>query len=194
MTKTAIIDDVMEKKEFNILKESIMADEFDWQFRKGIKNKEADDSQMVHTFHIQGMQATTPERFSLLYPLLNFLQPAGILRIKSNLTLRTPEHYETGLHVDVMVPGSLTAIFYVNTNNGYTYFENGQKVESVENRLVIFPSHLPHAGATCTDKHRRVVINFNYSPFEKNDIWQKLMSKEDIQYLEDWSKPMKDYI
>ena len=92
-----------------------------------------------------------------------------------------------------MVPGSLTAIYYVNTNNGYTYFEDGQKVESVENRLVIMPSNLPHAGATCTDELRRVVINFNYLPFGHNDIWQKLMNNDDIQYLETWTEAAKGY-
>ena len=35
-----------------------------------------------------------------------------------------------------------TSILYMNTNNGYTIFENGDKVESVENRLVTFPNNL----------------------------------------------------
>ena len=182
MSGTVVIDDVLEKEDFEMTQGAIMHDQFDWQFRKGIKDASVNDSQMVHTFHFQGMQATTPERFSILYPLLNYIQPAGILRIKANLNAKTNEHYETGLHVDVMVPGSLTAIYYVNTNNGYTYFEDGQKIESVGNRLVIMPSNLPHAGATCTDELRRVVINFNYLPFGHNNIWQKLMTNDDIQY------------
>ena len=31
---------------------------------------------------------------------------------------------------------------YMNDNNGYTYFEDGQRVESKENRTVLFPSNL----------------------------------------------------
>ena len=55
-----------------------------------------------------------------------------------------------------------TSIFYMNTNNGYTEFENGAKVESVENRMVVFPAEMKHRGTSCTDKKIRVVINFNY--------------------------------
>ena len=122
MTGHIVIDDVLPSEEFTQIKEAIMHDQFDWQFRKGIRDYKDPACQFVHTFHIQGMQATTQERFSLMYPILNFIQPAGILRIKANLNQKTAEHYETGLHVDVMVPGSLTAIFYINTYNGYTYF------------------------------------------------------------------------
>ena len=50
----------------------------------------------------------------------------------------------------------------MNTNNGYTIFEeSGQKIESVENRLVTFPSHLKHAAIESTDLPR-IVMNFNY--------------------------------
>jgi hypothetical protein len=50
----------------------------------------------------------------------------------------------------------------VNTNNGYTKFEDGTKVECVANRLLTFPTNIKHCGASCTDEKTRVVINFNY--------------------------------
>ena len=55
-----------------------------------------------------------------------------------------------------------TAIYYLNTNNGFTKFENGDKVNSVANRMVIFDSNLKHTGTSCTDAHARMLINFNY--------------------------------
>ncbi len=100
---------------------------------------------------------------------------------------------ETPLHIDVMFPGSLTAIFYMNTNNGYTYFEDGTKVESVENRLVVFPSYFSHAGATCTDEQRRVVININYITDAENSIWKKIKTKHDIEYENEWARLCGDY-
>ena len=57
-----------------------------------------------------------------------------------------------------------TSILYINTNNGWTVIKGYGKVESVANRMVIFDSNLQHSGVTCTDKNRRVVINFNYVP------------------------------
>ena len=53
-------------------------------------------------------------------------------------------------------------IYYVNGNNGYTEFEDGTKVESVENRFVSFAGDLIHRGVNQTDTKERVVINFNY--------------------------------
>jgi hypothetical protein len=55
-----------------------------------------------------------------------------------------------------------TAIFYINTNNGYTEFNDGTKVDSVENRMLIFPSKLSHRAVAQTDEDQRIVINFNY--------------------------------
>ena len=50
----------------------------------------------------------------------------------------------------------------MNTNNGYTKFEDGTTVKSEANRMVTFPASMRHLGTTCTDQKIRVVINFNY--------------------------------
>ena len=76
---------------------------------------------------------------------------------------------ENLFHVDNIVDLSeeklkqlTTSIFYINTNNGYTIFEDGTKVESVANRLLTFPTNMKHTGTSCTDEKTRIVINFNY--------------------------------
>ena len=57
-----------------------------------------------------------------------------------------------------------TAVFYINTNNGYTEFENGVRVNSVANRVCIFDSHLKHRGTTHSEgSNQRIVVNFNYA-------------------------------
>lgn len=97
----------------------------------------------------------------LLDPILDLLEAKAIVRIKGNLLTRTPEHYETGYHVDYKFPCK-TAVYYVNTNNGHTQFQNGKKVEAVQNRLLLFDSQEPHTSVTSTDTKARMVINFNY--------------------------------
>ena len=47
-------------------------------------------------------------------------------------------------------------------NNGYTEFKNGEIVNSVQNRLVSFPTHMSHRAMGQTDKDQRIVLNFNY--------------------------------
>ena len=89
-----------------------------------------------------------------------------LLRIKANLLPRCEKTKRHSFHKDLYphfdIPNRLTAIYYVNTNNGWTEFENGDKVPSVENRILIFDSSLPHTGTRATNASSRVVINFNY--------------------------------
>ena len=72
---------------------------------------------------------------------------------------------EHGMHIDFVdgPDNALISILYMNTNNGYTKFESGEKVESVENRLVTFPNSLRHAGSTNNcDAMYRCVMNINW--------------------------------
>ena len=55
----------------------------------------------------------------------------------------------------------MVALFSINTNNGYTLFENGDKVASVENQLVLFDGSLKHCSVAQTDENIRVNININ---------------------------------
>ena len=54
-----------------------------------------------------------------------------------------------------------TAIFYLNTNNGGTRFEN-DFVQSVANRLVLFDGPLLHETVVQTDSNVRMLYNINY--------------------------------
>ena len=82
-------------------------------------------------------------------------------RVKSNLNPRTHKHIKRNFHTDTRYKHK-TSILYINTNNGWTEFEDGSKVNSVANRMVIFDSLIRHTGVTCTDEKVRVLINFNY--------------------------------
>lgn len=54
------------------------------------------------------------------------------------------------------------AVLYLHTNNGFTEFSDGTKVESVRNRVVIFDGSTGHNSTTCTDNQARVVFSVNY--------------------------------
>ena len=107
--------------------------------------------------------------FNMFDPVLKKLGTYRLFRMKANLTLRTDEHEAGGFHVDGFdedngyPEGSLTAVYYINTCNGYTEFKTGEKVKSVSNRMLIFDSELEHQGVSATDETRRVLINLNYN-------------------------------
>ena len=84
----------------------------------------------------------------------------AMLRIKGNMYPGAEKLSEHAPHSDTNFT-HMGAIYYINTNNGYTLIE-GQKVESIANRMVIFDPSIPHNSTDCTDEPYRMNINFNF--------------------------------
>ena len=130
------------------------------------EDEELDRFQFTHTFYDEGAPRS-PYMEQINY-ILDLLKPVAIFRIRGNLLTRLPNIIKNPFHTDMEFLSEerlkqwTTSIFYVNTNNGYTLFEDGTKVESVANRMLSFPANMRHTGTTCTDQQIRIVINFNY--------------------------------
>ena len=93
------------------------------------------------------------------------INPVAWIKIKANLRMKTDSVRVTPMHNDFKnLSESMTSVYYVNNNDGGTYFENGSRVQSKENRLITFPTNLKHAGSSSSDTKERIVINFNYIP------------------------------
>ncbi|MEC9064745.1 MAG: 2OG-Fe(II) oxygenase [Pseudomonadota bacterium] len=157
-----VIDDFLPDYYFKSIHNTLLGFEFPWYYYKHVNYSDIEDDmfQFVHVFYDE---ENPTQRFSLMEMCLRQLGVRNLYRIKANLNPRTFFHRKTGYHVDMERWGPhQTAVYYVNSNNGYTEFKKGGKVKSVSNRIVIFDSNLEHTGVTCTDEKRRVVINFNY--------------------------------
>ena len=137
-----------------------------------VRHQDDDTFQFTHLFFRGPLQGDwSPETINI-NPVLNAIAPRAWTRIKANLGTKDSEHMIGGWHCDLHWPeegdtripydDTLTAILYMNTNNGYTLLETGYKVESVENRLVIFPNNVLHTGISQTDTNVRVLINFDF--------------------------------
>ena len=163
------IDDFLDQKEFDELQTLMMSSNFAWFYNDGIdyKNEITDKFQFTHIFYRH--DSPHSELHVQLKFILEKLNPISIYQIKANLLTKTPNIIENTFHSDLenILPEEkqkqwTTSIFYVNTNNGYTKFEDGTKVESIANRMITFPTNMKHTGTSCTDENTRVVINFNY--------------------------------
>ena len=156
-----VVDNFLEQDKFNYFKDIITSEYFPWYFnynKVNDFNKKLDDFQFVNTFK-DGNSAN-----HLIDIFANKLKVKKFLRAKLNLTTRTSKIFKFDYHNDLGYDCNI-AIFYINTNNGYTYFENKKKVMSKENRLVTFDNKLKHYGTTSTDTKTRIVLNLCY---EKN--------------------------
>ena len=154
-----LIDNFLGPEDLKKIQDLFLGSKIAWNCINGIVLPGDGDFQFVHVLYTN--YAPVSPFFNDLSPIWKKLDPVSIVRCKANLNMKTPEHVESAFHRDV--DNCITAIYYVNTNNGYTEFEsNGMKVNSVENRLVIFDSNEKHREVTTTDTPRRSVINFNY--------------------------------
>ena len=147
----------------------MMSHAFEWYWSDGqAEIPQTDRFMFNHLFYKCGTKSgddytgsgPNSNHYHLIEPCIRQLRAKTIRRIKANLTTKTTSHEEGGYHTDYS--DIITAVYYINTNNGYTQFKDGTKVESVANRAVIFDSNLEHQGVGCTDEKRKVVINFNY--------------------------------
>ena len=162
-----IKNNFLEQKDFDKLQNFIMGANFGWYYNPLIDYEEdVDKFQFTHTFYKDDVPVSSS--IQELNPIIKNINSVSLHRVKTNLLTRTPNIVENKFHVDMNFLSEeklkqwTTSIFYVNTNNGYTKFEDGTKVESVANRMVSFPGNLKHTGTSCTNKKTRVVINFNY--------------------------------
>jgi len=164
-----VTDNFLPEYQFKSLKEVLLSTHFPWYFNPRITDDNDGKNLKYQFFHIlydlkNGHNGRT-NRLRDIESIMNLighkLNATKLHRIKANLRPKSFFNRVGAYHVDGY-KCSHTAIFYINTNNGYTQFKNGPKVKSVENRIVCFPSNLFHRGYTCSDELRRVVINFNY--------------------------------
>ena len=149
----------MSKEDFTNIKNTFFSDYFAWYLNLGVNEALDNYTQFTHVFFNNYIQNSN--LLDNLKPIINVLNPLALIRVKANLLTKTEKIIKHGFHVDQQFKCK-TAIFYVNTNNGYTEFENGKKIYSEENKLVIFDTFLKHTGTTCTDTNERIVINFNF--------------------------------
>lgn len=166
MKNCEIIDNALSPEHFHLLKD-YMTNQCDWYFQENItadlEEKVFPFSYFFHTFfeYNSDYNIHVSRDYQILLPILNVLKPKALSRVKGNLYVNQNQFVNHGKHYDS--PHDLfVAVYYVNSNNGYTALEDGTKIESVENRLAIFKSNILHNSTNCTDEWKRITINFNY--------------------------------
>ena len=172
-----IIDNFLPEEHFDKISNLLMGSGMIWNYNDVVDYRgSGSKTQFTHTFFSSTKGFISPLS-DIVKPFIDLLKIDCLIRIKANLNVKCEEndreskfHYDHELVGSKLPDGTLTsytAIYYVNTNNGYTLFKDGNyKVDSVANRLVIFDSSKLHKAVDCTDEKTRVVINFNYFTFK----------------------------
>ena len=173
MSGIEVIENFLKEEDFKYLQKFFLSPRSQWRFIDFVVSREQDnqnkDGYFVHSF-TDLHPLTLQERFTVspnidvlskiieeIKKKLNFRQ---ILRIRSSLFPRREYQEPDAFHVDYKFEHKV-CIFYINTNNGYTLFKSGEKIDSVANRLLIFDGLKEHSTVVQTDTPARYIINFN---------------------------------
>ena len=173
--ETKIQDNFLDKTTFDNMQKFMLSFNFPWFMTSFLTEKEhlqnglyyssnSDHLQFTHVFY-NNYGATSQYFESIILPILNKIKPISLIKVKANLITKTNQrvifnyHHDVELHDNVPIT---TGIFYINTNNGKTMFDDGTEIDSVANRFLSFDADISHTGTTCTDEKCRCLINFNY--------------------------------
>ena len=152
-----VINNFLNNNEFHSIRQIITSSHFPWYFPESGEKKFIHNLVKKNEEDIKTSFWITP----ILSPLLRKLEVYGkdipdknVISANIVLTHKTKETVESKpiedvFKIDLNEP-SETAKLYLNNNNGYTKIVGGDKVESVQNRLLIFPTNTSHFEATST--------------------------------------------
>lgn len=112
-----------------------------------------------HTFYSNG--APNSDKFSLCKPLIEKLNVKSLMGASAFLYLQTNK-LEKIKPVDIKDFTHKSAVYFLNTNNGYIMLNDKEKIQAIENRMVVFDNTDLTLMTNCTDKMYRAVIEFHY--------------------------------
>ncbi len=162
-----VIDNFLSPYHLEQLQFAMMGPEFPWCYRDGLFTHTFLDLDSDGGFVVDGDDHFLRSAFNVALDgsawfISPFLRLGEMHRINAKLTPKTLFNRKSD-YTCLHNPEITSAIFYINTNNGWTQFKkSGKKIKSVENRMVIFDSELEYRGFTCTDKKIRVSLKFDY--------------------------------
>ena len=161
-TTPTIIDNFLDQDYFDHLKNCVFSTQFPWVFCQEVANLgEMNDEHFFFTHRLfDRFEPLSSFMKELDHLIVHDLEVKSLIRARINLYTNIGKLLEHDYHQDFEYPHK-TAVLYFNTCDGYTGFRDS-KVESVENRVVLFDGSNEHYSTTCTDQKVRVVLSVSY--------------------------------
>lgn len=164
--KVKIVDNFLNEDNFSMIKKIMFNKHFPWYYANGVTSTSNNSNGHFMFGHVFFDYETKNKITSHLYdsvikPILEKIKNKELLRAKANCYTRNNKQIKHNYHIDNIIEHNVL-IFSLNDCNGYTEFESGDKIESVENRACFFNGKLKHRSVTQTNKNLRINLNLNY--------------------------------
>ena len=153
-----LIDNFLPEKDFQeLVKGIVWSSTFPFYLNAEV-SAEDDDTPELNNWYGNAKLIRNPA--PMFKPLLEYFGDKAF-RLKVNFYPHTEKIYEHKPHVDYTYEHK-GAILSLNTCDGFTRLEDGTKIESIANRMLIFDSFKLHNSSTTTNAKGRFNININY--------------------------------
>lgn len=136
---------------------------FPLYFSSGVSGEEYrnKDFYFRHVFYDHEEKLNNPYFKFVCLPLLGLIKFKKLLRVKLNVYVNQKDQIKHGFHHDQEFPHQV-ALYNINTNNGYTELETGEKIVSKANELILFNGKIKHRSVSQNNEQLRYNINMNY--------------------------------
>ena len=152
-----IISNYLPEQTFKNIKDIFFKNNFPW-FYVDYVSTETDKSDFLFYHFLYKDEKVCSPFFEEIVPTLTNKK---IYRAKCNLYTKKDKEIHSEFHVDLPHPHKVL-LYSINTNNGFTLFENGDKVPSKENQAILFDGKIRHKSVAQTDERVRININIDY--------------------------------
>ena len=155
-----VIENFLPDEEHNKIKDIVSNASFPWYYNDRVASiQDTQNFYFKHEFYLKDIFS---DYFNdCIKPILRqFKKPIKVFRAKANLFTVNEKNIAHGFHNDVDFEHT-NFIYSINTNDGYTEFESGQKIPSVEKQLLIFDGKFKHRSVAQTNTKTRINFNIN---------------------------------
>jgi len=151
----------LEENYFKEMQTHLFSNDFPWYFHNSVAYEGEKDFVFAHILYYD--KPNSDYYKLIVLPILDKLKVKEdkLIRAKVNGYTRNDTPIKHELHTDFKKQHEV-CLLGMNTNNGYTEFEDGKKFQSIENSAIIFNGKIKHRSVTQTDERLRVNININY--------------------------------
>ena len=178
-----IIDNFLDKETHNKIYNLLIDKNFNWHIAKEMVNGDENKNWFFYHTGIEDQKICTPDGTynSVFHPVLSKVESSLHLpveciknndrfprawRAKINCYPKNKDFKFSDLHTD-HIKYHIVAIYYVNSNDGFTELQDKGKIESKANRLVLFSGDILHRAIGHTDTNVRLNMNINYMKHEE---------------------------
>lgn len=170
--ETRVLDNALDQKAFTSLRNLCFGDELMWNYSDIVAMSDATratyddappphDLEYYHVAKLYDYHQPLTKHLKYVEPVIDFLKVKSLMRARFIMYPNHGHIIKHTPHVDYTYEHK-AAILYMNTCNGCTEFDNGDVVESKENRICIHDGSKLHNSTTCTDAKVRAVLTINY--------------------------------